>query len=156
MTGVSIKSSSTWIHIFLFCGSLIVHVFLGHSREISCFTSTARTDFLIVQLLKTQYSYICAASALNTVIEALENTVETWPCLHINSCVLLCFYSCVLLILRPPALIFSHFQDEKQDNSFYGLRVCNTSIEKRTNTKHVIDALAKYPVLNIVSCPDPS
>ena len=66
---------------------------LGHSREISCFSSTARTDFLIVPLLKTQYSiyiYICAASALNTLIEALENT-ETWPCLYINSCVLLCF-----------------------------------------------------------------
>ena len=24
-------------------------------------------------------------------MEALENTVETWPCLNINSCVLLCF-----------------------------------------------------------------
>ena len=89
---------------------------LGHSREISCFSSTARTDILIVPLLKTQCSiYACAAPALNTRIEALENTVETWPCLYINSCVLLCFYSCVLLILRPPALIFIHFRDEKQD-----------------------------------------
>ena len=26
----------------------------------------------------------------------------------------LCFYRCVLLILYSPALIFSHFQDEKQ------------------------------------------
>ena len=33
---------------------------LGHSREISWFSSTTRTDFLIVPLLKTLYStYIC-------------------------------------------------------------------------------------------------
>ena len=64
-----------------------VKISLGHSREISCsHLATTRTDLLIVPLLKTQYSYICAASALslNTVIEASENTVETWPCLYIN------------------------------------------------------------------------
>ena len=27
------------------------------------------------------------------------------------------FYKCVLLILRPPTLIFNHFHDEKQDIS---------------------------------------
>ena len=54
------------------------------------------------------YHYMaCTASTLNTVIEAFEITVETWPCLYMNSCILLCFYSCVL--------IFSHFQDEKKD-----------------------------------------
>ena len=43
---------------------------LGHSRKISCFSSTARTDFLIGLLLKTQYNCICIASALNPVLEA--------------------------------------------------------------------------------------
>ena len=92
---------------------------LGHSREISCFSSTAHTDFLIVPLLKTQHNtikYMCC-SYTEYSYRSLGNTVESWPCLYINSCVLLCFYSGVLLILHPPALIFIHFQGEKEDIS---------------------------------------
>ena len=61
--------------------------------------------------------YRYTTSALNTAMEPLEDTVETWLCPCINSCILLCFYSSVLLILCPHAMIFSHFQDEKQDIS---------------------------------------
>ena len=81
---------------------------LGYSREISCFSSIAHTDFLIVPLLKTQYNFIRTSSTLNIV-------VETWLCSCLNSCLVLHFYSCVLLILCLPALIFSPFQDKKKD-----------------------------------------
>jgi len=39
-----------------------------------------------------------------------EEQLETWLRHCINNCTLLCFYSCVLLILRLPTLIFSHFR----------------------------------------------
>ena len=80
---------------------------LCHSRKISCFSSTTRTDFLIVALLKTHLNLI---RMCYFHIECLQkNTLETWLRRCIN-CTLLCFYSCVLLILRPPTLIFSHFR----------------------------------------------
>ena len=84
-------------------------VIRGHSREISCFSSNACIDFLIVPLLPLLHWILLQKS---------WKTVKIWSCLYINSCVLLFFFgSCGLLILRPPALIFSHFQNEKQDIS---------------------------------------
>ena len=61
----------------------------------------APTDFLTEFLILTQYKYICTASTLNTIIERFG---QTWLCPYLNRCILLCFYSCVLSILRPPAL----------------------------------------------------
>ena len=61
----------------------------------------APTDFLTEFLILTQYKYICTASTLNTIVEGFG---QTWLCPYLNRCILLCFYSCVLSILCPPAL----------------------------------------------------
>ena len=91
----------------------------GHSREISCFSSTTRTDLPIVLLLKTQYNYVCTASAINDVIEAFGKhgrnlAMSSHEQLHFAVFLQSSFCAhppC------PPALIFSHFHDEKQDIS---------------------------------------
>ena len=49
----------------------------------------------------------------NAVIEAFGKHSRNLAVSSYQQPIFLCFYSCVLLILRPPALIFSHFQDEK-------------------------------------------
>ena len=46
-------------------------------------------------------TFICTPSILNTIIEGFG---QTQLCPYLNRCILLCFYSCVLLILCPPAL----------------------------------------------------
>ena len=62
------------------------------------------TDFLIVPSLNTQYNYICTTSALNIVIETFKNTV-----------LFLCETAAFCCGLLTCTLIFSNFQDEKQD-----------------------------------------
>ena len=57
-----------------------------------------RTDFLLVAFLNTTQFNVCPLLA--------TEAFETLLCICINSYTVLCFYSCVLLILRPPALIF--------------------------------------------------
>lgn len=70
----------------------------------------ASTDFLIVPTLKALQLHIATASTLDSIyIEAFEKLliVSLYQQLH----------SRVLLILGPPALIFSYFQHENQDIS---------------------------------------
>ena len=69
---------------------------------VSCFLSTAHTDFLTEFLIVPQYKYICTASTLNTIIERFG---QTWLCPYLNRCILLCFYSCVLSILLADSLV---------------------------------------------------
>ena len=78
---------------------------LGHSRK---YPVSHPQPHRLFHFWK-HYNYICTASTLNTIIEVFgkHNTKQ----LHFA------VNSCVLLILCLPALIFSPFQDEKQDIS---------------------------------------
>ena len=96
--------------------------FIGHSREISCFSSTTCTDFLIVTFLKTNNKYICSYHFHTvTVIEAFgQHNRNLAMSLH-KQLHFAVFYKMCFINSAPGHTDFSNFQNEKQDISQLGL-----------------------------------
>ena len=94
---------------------------LGHSREISCFSFTTWTDFLIVPILKTQYNLI-STSALS----AFEKHIG---CVIVSAAALSCAFTVVFCKFCTCLHWFSSiFRTKNRIFSCYGLKLTMNNI----------------------------